>query len=154
VGELVASELGADEVAYLRRGAETGTLEPLSDQPWLPLGTVLRVSNYPTLREILADQQLVQVLMNDPTADLGALSLLGRSGHSSMLLAPLVSHGEVAGVMVALAATERPWTRAEESLARILGHQLGAVVDGLASSGKLAGLEAQSPSFGALLEQQ
>jgi len=28
------------------------------------------------------------------------------------------------------------------------------VVDGLAPPGKLAGLEAQSPSFGALLEQQ
>jgi GAF domain-containing protein len=151
---LVASELGADEVAYLCRGAETGTLEPLSDQPWLPLGTVLRLSNYPTLREMLANQQIEQVLMNDATADLGELSLLGRSGHGSMLLAPLVSHGDVAGVMVALAAAERRWTRAEESLARILGHQLGAVVDGLASPGQLAGLEAQAPGFGSLLEQQ
>jgi diguanylate cyclase (GGDEF)-like protein len=151
---LVASELGADEVAYLCRGAETGTLEPLSDQPWLPLGTVLRLSNYPTLREMLANQQIQQVLVNDATADLGELSLLGRSGHGSMLLAPLVSHGDVAGVMVALAAAERRWTRAEESLARILGHQLGAVVDGLASPGQLAGLEAQAPGFGSLLEQQ
>jgi hypothetical protein len=43
-----------------------------------------------------------------------------------------VSHGDVAGVMVALKAPERPWTRAETSRARIVGHQLGAVVDGLA----------------------
>ncbi|MEA2426710.1 MAG: hypothetical protein QOF37_338, partial [Thermoleophilaceae bacterium] len=61
---------------------------------------------------------------------------------------------EVTGVMIALTTTERRWTRAEESLARILGHQLGAVVDGLASPGKPPDIQAQSPSFGALLEQQ
>jgi EAL domain-containing protein (putative c-di-GMP-specific phosphodiesterase class I) len=132
LGTLVAAELGADEVAYLSRGADSGTLEALSDQPWLPAGTVLGLANYPTLRQILATQQVVQVLLSDATADLGELSLLGRSGHGSMLLAPLVSHGDVAGVMVALKAPERPWTRAETSRARIVGHQLGAVVDGLA----------------------
>jgi EAL domain-containing protein (putative c-di-GMP-specific phosphodiesterase class I) len=153
LGTLMASELGADEVAYLRRSAETGTLEALSDQPWLPIGSVLGLSNYPTLRQILATQQVVQVLMSDATADLGELSLLSRSGHGSMLLAPLVSHGEVAGVMVALKAVERPWTRAETSRARIIGHQLGSLVDGLASPGQLVELQSQSPSFGALLEQ-
>jgi diguanylate cyclase (GGDEF)-like protein len=140
LGTLMASELGADEVAYLRRGAETGTLEALSDQPWLPAGTALGLSNYPTLRQILATQQVVQVLMSDATADLGELSLLGRSGHGSMLLAPLVSQGEVAGVMVVLKAAERPWTRAESSRARIVGHQLGAVVDGLGAPAQFAGL--------------
>ena len=133
LGSLIAAELGADEVAFLRRGAGPGTLEPLGDRPWLPEGAALALSNYPTLRQILATQQVVQVLLSDATADLGELSLLGRSGHGSMLLAPLVSHGEVAGVMVALKATERPWTRAETSRARIVGHQLGAVVDGLAT---------------------
>jgi diguanylate cyclase (GGDEF)-like protein len=151
---LVASELGADEVAYLRRGAESGTLEPLGDRPWLPAGTVLALTNYPTLRQILATQQVVQVLMNDATADLGELSLLGRSGHGSMLLAPVVAHGDVAGVMVALNAKERPWTRAETSRARIVGHQLGAVLDALgAPAAQLVGLP-QSPALGALLEQQ
>jgi diguanylate cyclase (GGDEF)-like protein len=146
---LVASELGADEVAYLRRGAAPATLEPLGDQPWLPAGTVLGLANYPTLRQILATQQLVQVLMSDATADLGELSLLSRSGHGSMLLAPLVAHGEVAGVMVALTAVERPWTRAETSRARIVGHQLGAVLDGLSSPAQLVELPAP-PSTGSL----
>jgi diguanylate cyclase (GGDEF)-like protein len=153
LGTIVAAELGADEVAYLRRGAESGTLEALSDQPWLPAGSALGLANYPTLRQILATQQVVQVLLSDATADLGELSLLGRSGHGSMLLAPLVSHGEVAGVMVALKATERPWTRAETSRARIVGHQLGAVVDGLGTpAGQVVELQPQSPAFGALLE--
>jgi GAF domain-containing protein len=120
-------------VAYLRRGTATGTLEPLGDQPWLASGSVLALSNYPTLRQILATQQVVQVLLSDATADLGELSLLSRSGHASMLLAPIVTHGEVTGVMIALSTVERPWTRAETSRARIVGHQLGAVVDGFSA---------------------
>jgi hypothetical protein len=144
---LVAAELGADEVAYLRRGAQSGSLEALSDQPWLPAGSALNLTNYPTLRQILATQQVVQVLQSDATADLGELSLLGRSGHGSMLLAPLVSQGEVAGVMMALKGPERPWTRAETSRARIVGHQLGAVVDG-------AGAQAPLVELTLLAEQQ
>ena len=89
----------------------------VADQPWLPLGSVLELTNYPTLRQILATQQVVQVMTGDATADLGELSLLGRSGHGAMLLAPLVSAGEVAGVLVALSAVERPWTRTETSRA-------------------------------------
>jgi GAF domain-containing protein len=152
---LIASELGADEVAYLRRGTAPATLEPLGNHPWLPEGTVLGLANYPTLRQILATQQVMQVLMSDATADLGELSLLGRSGHGSMLLAPLVTQGEVAGVMVALNATERPWTRAETSRARIVGHQLGGVVDGLSNPAQLLQLPhpAADAVGGALLEQ-
>ncbi|HEY0630924.1 MAG TPA: EAL domain-containing protein [Thermoleophilaceae bacterium] len=156
LGALVAAELGADEVAYLRRGAETGTLEPLGDQPWLPSGTVLGLANYPTLRQILATQQVVQVLTSDATADLGELSLLSRSGHGSMLLAPLVTHGEVTGVMIALNATERPWSRAETSRARIVGHQLGSVLDGLGSRAQLLPLPqpVNGSVGGAVLGQQ
>jgi diguanylate cyclase (GGDEF)-like protein len=152
---LISSELGADEVAFLRRGAGAGTLEPLGDQPWLPADTVLALPNYPTLRQILATQQVVQVLANDATADLGELSLLRRSGHQSMLLAPLVAHGEVAGVLVALSASERPWTRAETSRARIVGHQLGAVLDGFGSPAQLLQFpqSASGTVGGALLEQ-
>src|SRR4051812_7928002 len=148
LGELVAVELGADHVAYLRRGTTTGALEPLGDRPWLPEGAVLALSNYPTLRQILATQQVVQVLLSDATADLGELSLLGRSGHASMLLAPIVTHGEVTGVMIALSATERPWTRAETSRARIVGHQLGAVLDGLTTPAELVQLP--QPTNGAV----
>ncbi|MEA2421272.1 MAG: hypothetical protein QOF55_371, partial [Thermoleophilaceae bacterium] len=156
LGALIAAELGADEIAFLRRGTETGTLEPLGDQPWLPAGTKLALANYPTLRQMLATQQVVQVMDGDATADLGELSLLGRSGHGSMLLAPLVAQGEVAGVLMALNAAERPWTRAETSRARIVGHQLGAVIDGLGGpAARLVPLPPPSAqSLGALIEQQ
>jgi len=100
------------------------------------------------------------VLLSDATADLGELSLLGRSGHGSMLLAPVVTHGEVTGVMLALSATERPWTRAETSRARIVGHQLGAVVEGLVTApAELVPLPHPGPATagpvgGAVAEQQ
>jgi diguanylate cyclase (GGDEF)-like protein len=151
---LIAAELGADEVTFIRRGAVSGTLEPLCDQPWLPIGTSLALANYPTLRQILATQQVVQVLANDATADLGELSRLGRSGHGSMLLAPLVAQGEVAGVLVALNAAERPWSRAETSRARIVGHQLGSVLDGLTAAADVVTLHQPAPTtLDALLEQ-
>jgi hypothetical protein len=151
----IASELGADEVAFIRRGATAGTLEPLSDHPWLPTGTVLALANYPTLRKLLATQDVVQVLSGDATADLGELSLLARSGHGSMLLTPLVAHGEVAGVLVALSAVERPWARAETSRARIVGYQLGAVMDSLSGPARLVPVPepASAAVGGALLEQ-
>ena len=72
-------------------------------------------------------------------SDLGEQSLLNRTGHGSMLIAPLVGRGEVTGVLVALAAAERPWTRAETSRARIVGHQLGSVVE-VAPPGDLVSL--------------
>jgi diguanylate cyclase (GGDEF)-like protein len=151
----IASELGADEVAFVRRGATAGTLEPLGDHPWLPSGTVLALANYPTMRQILATQEVVQVLSGDATADLGELSLLARSGHGSMLLAPLVAHGEVAGVLVALSAVERPWARAETSRARIVAHQLGAVLDSLSGPARLVPMPGAGAGAvaGALLEQ-
>jgi hypothetical protein len=140
LGALVAAELGADEVTYLRRSPTAGALEPVGDQPWLPAGSILNLPNYPTLRQILATQQVVQVLASDATADLGELSLLGRSGHGAMLLAPLVAHGEVTGILIALNSAERPWNRAETSRARIVGHQLGAVLDGLVQPAQIVGL--------------
>jgi EAL domain-containing protein/GAF domain-containing protein len=149
----IAAELGADEVAFVRRNG-AGTLEAMSHHPWLPNGTVLALSNYPTIRQMLATQEVVQVLVGDATADLGELSLLARSGHESMLLAPLVAHGEVGGVLVALSAAERPWTRAETSRARIVGHQLGAVLESLDAPARLVSLPApDTGTLGALLEQ-
>ncbi len=155
LGALVATELGADEITYLRRAAVAGALEPFGDQPWLPAGSVLNLPNYPTLRQILATQQVVQVLASDATADLGELSLLGRSGYGSMLLAPLVAHGEVTGILIALNSAEKPWNRAETSRARIVGHQLGAVLDGLVQPAQLLELpHAANGSLGGAFAEQ
>ena len=137
---LMAAEIAASEVALLRRGADAGTLEAVTEHAWLPVGSPLALSYYPTLREVLASQDVFQVQDSDAGADLGELALLGRSAHRSMLIAPIVAHGEVAGLLVAFSDNEAPWTRAETSRARIVGHQLGAVLDALAEPPDLVAL--------------
>jgi GAF domain-containing protein len=128
---LMAAETGADEVALLRRGSDAGTLEAVTDHRWLPADSPLALSYYPTLRQVLASQEVFQVQESEPSADLGELALLGRSGHRSMLIAPIVAQGEVVGILCAFGDDDRPWTRVEISRARIVGHQLGAVIDAL-----------------------
>ena len=134
---LMASEIAADEVALLRRGSDPGTLDAVTDHEWMPSGSPIALSYYPTLREVLASQEVFQVQDSDPSADLGELTLLARSSHRSVLIAPIVAQGDVVGLMLALGDTDRPWTRAETSRARIVGHQLGAVIDALAEPGAL-----------------
>jgi hypothetical protein len=129
---LMAAEIPADEVTLLRRGPDAGTLQAITDHRWLAAGAPLALSYYPTLRDVLATQDVFQVHDGDAGADLGELTLLGRSGHRSMLIAPIVSQAEVGGLLIAFCDGERAWTRAEASRARIVGHQLGAVVDALA----------------------
>jgi GAF domain-containing protein len=129
---LMAAEIAADDIALLRRGSDPGTLDAVTDHAWMPAGSPIALSYYPTLREVLASQEVFQVQDSDPSADLGELTLLARSSHRSVLIAPIVSHGDVVGLMLAFADAERPWTRAETSRARIVGHQLGVVIEALA----------------------
>ncbi len=137
---LMAAEIAAVEVALFRRGVDAGSLEAVTEHDWLPAGSPLALSYYPTLRAVLASQDVFQVQDTDAGADLGELALLGRSGHHSMLIAPVVAHGEVAGLLVAFGADDAPWTRAETSRARSVGHQLGAVLDALAEPPDLVAL--------------
>ncbi|MEA2426655.1 MAG: diguanylate cyclase, partial [Thermoleophilaceae bacterium] len=137
---LMAAETAADEIALLGRGSDAGTLESVTDHTWMEAGSPLALSYYPTLREVLASQEVFQVQDAEPSADLGELTLLARSSHRSMLIAPIVAHGDVVGLMIAFADAARPWTRAETSRARIVGHQLGAVIEALAGPPALVAL--------------
>ncbi len=134
---LMAAEMAADEVALLRRGSDAGTLETVTDHAWMPAGSPLALSYYPTLREVLASHEVFQVQDSDASADLGELTLLARSSHRSVLIAPIVSQSDVVGLMMAFGDGDRAWTRAETSRARIVGHQLGAVIDALAQPAEL-----------------
>src|SRR4051812_33077200 len=151
LGPRIAAELGADEVAFLRREPGGDAVVPIGDRAWLPAGRPLPLAHYATLSHIVETQQFVQVLVSDPGADLGELAVLGRSGHRSMLLLPLVGHGEVTGVLMVLGAVERPFTRVETSRARIIAHQLGGVLDGLVAQAPAQ--PAQLVSLPALAEQ-
>lgn len=128
---LMAGEVAADEVALLRRGSDAGALQAITDHRWLPAGSPIALSFYPTLRELLASHEVCQVQESDAGADLGELALLSRSGHRSMLLAPVVADGDAVGLMIALAGSERRWTPAETARARTVGRRLGTVIDAL-----------------------
>ncbi|GAC1322037.1 MAG: hypothetical protein NVSMB25_16650 [Thermoleophilaceae bacterium] len=131
----IAAEIGAGDVALLMR--LDGALECLTDREWMAAGRRLSLSHYPTIRRVISEQDVVQVLISDPTADLGELALLGQSHRESMMLAPIVSHGEAVGILQCFDASERPWTRSEVSRARIVAHQLGPLVEGLCHSASL-----------------
>jgi diguanylate cyclase (GGDEF)-like protein len=132
----LALELDADEVVLLRHRREDRSLEPLSHVEWIE-GDHLRVPAYRTLANVLHTQDSVQVLLSDPGGELGELALLGNSGHSSMLIVPVVSRGESVGALMALTRTERPWTRDQNGRARIVANQVGGLLEVLTGNGSL-----------------
>lgn len=128
----LALELDADEVVLLRHRRLDHSLEPLAHVAWIERDH-LRVPAYRTLANVLHTQDSVQVLLSDPGGELGELALLGNSGHSSMLIVPVVSRGEAVGALMALTRTERPWTRDQNGRARIVANQIGGLLEVLAS---------------------
>ena len=129
---LIASELGADEVALpAPRRPAPGTLEPVGDQPWLPAGTPLALRVLPDAAgRSSRRQQVVQVLAADdarPTSASWRCS--GAAAHARCCSHRSSPRGEVVGLLVAW-PRRAPWTPGRDEPARIVGHQLGAVVDG------------------------
>jgi diguanylate cyclase (GGDEF)-like protein/PAS domain S-box-containing protein len=69
-----------------------------------------------------------QLLVNDETAPERERAALRAGGHGSRLTLPVVCGGELVGVLEAYSREERPWSRFEIRRARIIAHQLGAVL--------------------------
>jgi diguanylate cyclase (GGDEF)-like protein len=122
----IAPEVSADEVCILRR--VDAELESLTGHTWMPLGKRLRLSHHPTMTNVLSSRAVVQVMASDGGADLGELALLGQTSYAAMLIAPVVTGGESVGLMLAFSTRERPWSRVETSRARVIAHQIGAVL--------------------------
>jgi diguanylate cyclase (GGDEF)-like protein len=129
---LVAAELEADEVLLLRRSADNASLEPLTEHAWLaPRG--MNLADHPTVREVLASHEVLQVSSGGDNSRRGPSPLLERSGSESMLIAPVTSQGEVVGVVATFRAGTQPWSRTETSRVQIVAHQLGPVIERLAA---------------------
>jgi signal transduction protein with GAF and PtsI domain len=71
------------------------------------------------------------MLRTHGTSDLGVLALLEGSGYGSMLVTPIMHGREAVGLLQCLNRAERHWTHTEASRARIVAHQLGAVLAAL-----------------------
>jgi diguanylate cyclase (GGDEF)-like protein len=131
VFELIAAEVGADDVCVSRWLRTENAVETIVDSTDNEHGARYNLANYPSTAHVLNTGEAVQVLVSDPGADLGELALLGRLGFGSLLMVPVVCRDERLGLLEAYSAVERPWTRSEINRARIISYQLGAVLDGL-----------------------
>jgi diguanylate cyclase (GGDEF)-like protein/PAS domain S-box-containing protein len=132
-----------DEAAASERGGHDGRLERLT-------GRLSRMSTrdeldscLPTVAmELNADEVWIagakevargraragQLLVNDHSAPERERAALRARGHGSRLTLPVVCGGELVGMLEAYSREERPWSRFEIRRARIIAHQLGAVL--------------------------
>jgi diguanylate cyclase (GGDEF)-like protein len=124
---LIAEELHADSVCLSRWRPDDQIVETMAES-----GGTRRehfpVSDYPLTARVLREQQAAQVLVGDPDADPQEVELLLSLGLRSLLIVPVVSHGETLGIVEAYTEVERPWTRTEINRARIISNQFGSVI--------------------------
>jgi EAL domain-containing protein (putative c-di-GMP-specific phosphodiesterase class I) len=124
---LIGEELQADSVCLSRWRPEEQVVETLAESD----GTrkeKFHVSDYPLTARVLREQQAAQVLVGDPGADPQEVELLLSLGLRSLLIVPVVSHGETLGIVEAYSEIERPWTRTQINRARIISNQFGSVI--------------------------
>jgi signal transduction protein with GAF and PtsI domain len=77
----------------------------------------------------LRARKVLQVTAGDAQADPDVLATLTARGMGSVLMMPVARGGVTVGVLEAYSASERLWSRFEVSRARIVSHQLAAVLD-------------------------
>jgi len=132
--ELVTAELGADEICFSTWHPDRGCVETLSEHDWMTVGETFAVAEYPGTRHVLETQEAAQVVAGDPEADPAEVELLTQGGYRSLLMVPVVHRGETVGLLEGYRTEERPWARSDINRARIIGYQLGAVLEGLPRS--------------------
>jgi EAL domain/GAF domain len=124
---LIAEELQADTICLSRWRQDEQLVETVAESG----GTraeVFAVSEYPLTAGVLREREAAQVLVGDPGADPREVELLLSLGMRSLLIVPVVSHGETLGIVEAYSGLERPWTRAQINRARIISNQFGSVI--------------------------
>jgi EAL domain-containing protein (putative c-di-GMP-specific phosphodiesterase class I) len=136
---LIANELGADNVCLSRCLPDSGGVIETLAESVNGNETRFLVSDYPLTERVLRNQEAVQVLASDPSADPHEVELLLALGHGSLLIVPVVSRGETLGIVEAYSRRERPWTRTEINRARIISNQFGSVILAIFGAPILAG---------------
>jgi diguanylate cyclase (GGDEF)-like protein len=129
--DLIAGELHADKVVLSQWQPSMGSLETLAESGSQVEDEYFAISDYPESGRVIVDQRAVQVLAGDPRADSAEVSLLLAEGYRSLLMIPVVLRGETLGMLEAMAAEERPWTRTEINRARIVANQLAPLIESL-----------------------
>ena len=128
---LIQDELGAEDICFSTWNPDERYLETIGELGWVHAGQRFAVEEYPTTGHVLETQEAVQILAGDPLADQGEVELLATGGYRSLLMLPVISRGETVGLLECCRADERPWARSEMDRARIIGYQLGHLLEGL-----------------------
>jgi GAF domain-containing protein len=124
----MAGELHADKIALSRWHPDTRALQTLAESGDQSQDEFFSVGDYPATARVLEDQQAIQVMVGDPQADRAEVNLLLSQGYRSLLMVPIVLGGDSLGIVEAMSEQDRSWTRAEINRARIISHQLAAVI--------------------------
>jgi EAL domain-containing protein len=72
--------------------------------------------------------EATQLLINDPSADAGAVQALRTNGYGSQLTLPIHYGQDLVGHLEAYAYGTRPWSRFQLGRARTICHQLGPIL--------------------------
>ena len=132
---LIELLLHADEVTVSRvlpggRGVQSVTRHS-NEEP----GARYAYDDYPTTEHVVRSQVIGQLVVDDTGADPAERRLLAELGYASLLMAPIVRHGETVGLLEVYRAIERPWTSVEIDNTRLLAQSLAAAIDVTAPPG-------------------
>ena len=129
--DLIAGELHADKITLSQWRHDTGVVETLAESGEQAEEEFFPVEEYPATAGVLERHEAVQIMVGDPIADRAETELMFSLGFRSMLMVPVVLHGECLGIVEAMTHEERPWTRTEINRARIVANQLASVIQSL-----------------------
>jgi diguanylate cyclase (GGDEF)-like protein len=129
--ELVAAELGADEVALSSWSAGQDYVDTVCLTPgWTTaeVGERYPLDDFPATRTVVLSQQHVQVQAGDPAGDPAELELLDPGGYKALLMLPAMAGGASVGLVEIARRSDQPFTRSQVNRARVIAYQLGALL--------------------------
>ena len=129
VHRMIGDELGADDVCFSTWHPDGRYVETVSELGWVHTGERFAVDSYPSTAHVLETQEAVQILAGDPLADPAEVELLATGGYRSLLMLPVISHGQTVGLLECCRADEHPWARSDMNRGRIIGYQLGHMLE-------------------------
>jgi diguanylate cyclase (GGDEF)-like protein len=132
--DLIAGELHADKISLSQWRPERGGVVTLAESGTQPAEEFFPVTEYPATGSVISNQEAIQILVGDPRADQAEVKLLVQQGFRSLLMVPVILRGESLGMVEAMAAEERSWTRTEINRARIIANQLASVIQSFAKA--------------------
>jgi EAL domain-containing protein (putative c-di-GMP-specific phosphodiesterase class I) len=84
--------------------------------------------DYPATKSALATGVMAEAHLQDPRSDAAERALMAADGIASLLLTPVIGHGERLGILEFRHRTHRRWTSHDMTQARILAEHIASVL--------------------------